>query len=45
VAKGLQQTGGIVTAAAVLLAIVFLGIATSSELVPFAIQWTLAKNK
>lgn len=30
VAKGLQQTGGIVTAAAVLLAIVFLGIATSS---------------
>ncbi len=30
VAKGLQQTGGIVTAAAILLAIVFLGIATSS---------------
>jgi RND superfamily putative drug exporter len=30
VAKGLQATGGIVTAAAVLLAIVFLGIATSS---------------
>jgi len=30
VAVGLQQTGGIVTAAAILLAIVFLGIATSS---------------
>ena len=29
VAKGLQQTGGIVTAAAIILAIVFLGIATS----------------
>jgi RND superfamily putative drug exporter len=29
VAKGLQQTGGIVTAAAIILAIVFIGIATS----------------